>query len=99
MNKGKERFVICVCVLAIFISSMFLLDHFVKRYSREGFVAFNNGEQLVLEDSRGNLYGWTIKNLDEFLLSKRDKVILIFDDKGTDDNAKDDVLIKVKKKK
>lgn len=99
MNKGKKRIVACICILAIIISSMLLLDHFVKRYSREASVAFNNGEQLVFEDIKGNLWGWTIESLDDFLLSEGDKVILIFNDNGTEDNITDDILIKIKKKK
>ena len=96
----KERITIGIICFVIGFVITFLLLNVGKQYSREGYVELNTGEKIVLNDTWGHKWAWTIEEEEKEeikALTKGEKVILTFDTKGTYDFVDDDVLIKIKK--
>ena len=99
MNKQefKKAFIIClICIIAILF--IVLANYLTATYKREAVVEYNNGEEIVLTDVRGHMWGWTVETKEDTELKKGDKVILTFNINQTDTVVEDDILIKIEKK-
>lgn len=97
-ENAKRNMILLISTITIFILVMFFVGQLTKNYSREAYVEYNNGEEIVFTDVRGHMWGWTIETKEEYSLAKGDKVILTFNNNGTDEVIEDDILTKIKKK-
>ena len=97
-RETKRNLTFAFGITVIFILVMFFIGQLTKSYSREAYVEYNNGEEIVFTDVHGHMWGWTIETKEEYLLAKGDKVILTFNNNGTDEVIEDDILTKIKKK-
>lgn len=89
-------FLIAICAGLIIV--LLIFNNLLSTYSREAYVENNNGEELIFSDFYGHLWGWGIETKEEYNLTKWDKVILTFNNNGTDEDVTDDIIIKVEKK-
>lgn len=94
----KKDIIAFMEMIIIFLCIMGIVGQITRYYSREAYVEYNNGEELVFTDIRGHMWGWTIENKEDFSLAKGDKVILKFDTNGTEEKVEDDILIQIIKK-
>lgn len=98
MNTTNKALIILKLALALYIISFVIyFANNINYYTREAYVESNNGEELILTDIRGHMWGWSIETLEEFRLKENDIVKLKFDNNGTDEIVEDDILIKIKK--
>ena len=97
-NNIKEIGYIIIAMSIIIIIYLILASTVLKHYSREAYVENNNGVEIVFTDVRGHMWGWIAETIEETKLKEGEKVILTFDDNGTENFVEDDILIQVIKK-
>lgn len=96
-NSTEIRYII-ITMSIIIITYLILASTVLRHYSREAYVENNNGIEIVFTDVYGNMWGWIIETIEETKLEEGEKVILTFDDNGTENFIEDDILIKIEKK-
>lgn len=88
--KLKE-IVTTIVVAAIFIIYLYFASVITSQYTKEAIVIDTTNETVIVEDSQGYVWEFYGENF-----SKKDKVVLTFNNKNTS-TIFDDEIIKVKK--
>lgn len=88
--KIKE-IVITIIVAVVFIVYLYAASVISSQYTKQATVIDTTNETVIVEDSQGYIWEFYGENF-----SKKDKVVLTFNDKNTS-TIFDDEIIKVKK--
>lgn len=88
--KARE-IIVTIIVAVVFIVYLYAASVISSRYTKQATVIDTTNETVIVEDSQGYVWEFYGENF-----SKKDKVILTFDDKNTS-TIFDDEIIKVKK--
>lgn len=97
-TNNTEIGCIIIAMSIIIIIYLILASTALRHYSREAYVENNNGVEIVFTDIYGHMWGWIAETIEETKLEEGEKVILTFDDNGTENFIEDDILIKIEKK-
>jgi hypothetical protein len=93
MFKSENQKIILV-ILCFLLAVAILVTMFPREYSRSAYVGEIRGEVVKLVDGFGNVWEWT-KEKENFVLGE--KVILTFNNNGTEEDVKDDIIIRIDK--
>lgn len=94
-HTGREALSYCagiILAILLFIIPGGIAGTLEARYSDTAIIRSINGGEILVEDSRGNLWTYTLHDY-----KVGDKVVVTWDTQHTDDEIEDDKITKIKK--